>query len=160
MQVRIDMLGGFSVTVDGVAVPDDAWTRRHAAGLVKVLALARGRRLHREQVIDALWPDIPLEAAGPRLHKAAHYARRALGEQGRTLVLRNDVVTLLPDAEVSVDAQEFRALAEAAVSEGSRGRGLEAVAQYAGPLLPEDIYEPWAEAPRESLAALHAELLR
>ena len=73
MHVRIDMLGGFSVTVDDVAVPDDAWSRRHAAGLVKLLALARGRRMHREQVVDALWPDL-----SPR-------RRRAPAAQGRPL---------------------------------------------------------------------------
>ena len=65
MHVRIDMLGGFSVTVDDVAVPDDAWSRRHAAGLVKLLALARGRRMHREQVVDALWPDLSSTPPGP-----------------------------------------------------------------------------------------------
>ena len=46
---------------------------------MKLLALAPGRRLHREQVIDALWPDLPPTPPRPRLHKAAHYARRALG---------------------------------------------------------------------------------
>ena len=36
MDVDIKLLGGFEVTVDGVRTPDDAWTRRHAAGLVLV----------------------------------------------------------------------------------------------------------------------------
>jgi DNA-binding SARP family transcriptional activator/tetratricopeptide (TPR) repeat protein len=160
MHVRIDMLGGFSVTVDEVTVPDDAWTRRHAAGLVKLLALARGRRMHREQVIDALWPDASLDAAGPRLHKAAYYARRALGGHARALVLRSDLVTLLPDAEVRVDVHAFRSEAEAAVSEVSADRAARALQLYAGPLLPEDTYEPWTETHRESLAALHREVLR
>jgi exopolysaccharide biosynthesis polyprenyl glycosylphosphotransferase len=35
---------------------------------VKLLALAEGRRMHREQVMDELWPDLPVEVAGPRLH--------------------------------------------------------------------------------------------
>jgi DNA-binding SARP family transcriptional activator len=160
MHIRIDLLGGFTVTVDGVAVPGDAWSRRHAAGLVKLLALARGRRMHREQVIDALWPDVDLDAAGPRLHKAAHYARRALGDHPRAVVLRNDVVMLLEGADVDVDALEFRALAERAIAEGSADRAAEALEAYAGPLLPDDVYEPWTEAARESLEALHGELLR
>ena len=54
MDVHIALLGGFSVVRDGAPVPDDAWSRRGAASLVKVLALADGRRLHREQVIDAV----------------------------------------------------------------------------------------------------------
>ena len=57
MNVHITLLGGFAVTLDGAVVPADAWSRRHASALVKVLALARGRRLHRDQVIDLLWPD-------------------------------------------------------------------------------------------------------
>ena len=55
-------------------------TQRRA--LVKLLALRPGRRLPREQVIDLLWPDLLLEQAAPRLHKAAHYARTALGVPG------------------------------------------------------------------------------
>ena len=79
MDVAITLLGGFRVSVGGVAVADDAWGRRSAAGLVKLLALAPDRRLHREQVIDALWPEVGVADAGPRLHKAAHFARRSLG---------------------------------------------------------------------------------
>jgi DNA-binding SARP family transcriptional activator/tetratricopeptide (TPR) repeat protein len=160
MHIRIDLLGGFSVTVDNVAVPSDAWSRRHASGLVKLLALARGRRMHREQVIDALWPDVGLEVAGPRLHKAAHYARRALGDHSGALVLRNDVVILLEGADVEVDALEFRALAERALAERSAEHADEALTAYTGPLLPDDVYETWTEAHRESLETLHAELLR
>jgi DNA-binding SARP family transcriptional activator/tetratricopeptide (TPR) repeat protein len=160
MHVTIHMLGGFSATVDGVAVPDSVWTRRQAAGLVKLLALARGRRLHREQVVDALWPDTNLDSAVPRLHKAAHFARRALGDRADTLVLRNDLVALLPNAEVSVDAVTFRAEAEAALAAGSPARAAAAADLFGGPLLPDDLYDAWTEEPRESLSALHDEVCR
>ena len=33
-----------------------AWSRRHAAALVKLLALSPGGRLHRDRVVDTLWP--------------------------------------------------------------------------------------------------------
>ena len=52
--VGIDLFGGFRVTVDGRAVPDEDWRRRHAAALVKLLALSSGHRLHRERVAAAL----------------------------------------------------------------------------------------------------------
>src|SRR4051794_12423967 len=74
-QVDITVLGGFHVVVDGSPVRAEEWARRSASALVKLLALAPGRRLHREQVLDALWPDADVEAAAPRLHKAAHFAR-------------------------------------------------------------------------------------
>ena len=86
MRVEIDLLGGFAVRVDGRVVPAAEWRRRQAAALIKLLALAPRRTLHREQVIDALWPDISMEDAAPRLHKAAYYARRSLGDP-RALVL-------------------------------------------------------------------------
>jgi DNA-binding SARP family transcriptional activator len=50
MTVSVRLLGGFEVAVDGVPVPAEAWSRRHAASLVKLLALSPGRRLHRERV--------------------------------------------------------------------------------------------------------------
>ena len=59
MRVEIDLLGNFAVRVDGRVVPAAYWRRRHAAALVKLLALAPRRTLHREQVVDALWPEIP-----------------------------------------------------------------------------------------------------
>src|SRR4051795_4651338 len=82
MSVQVKLLGGFEVVHDGVPVAAEAWVRRQAAQLVQLLALSRERRLHREQVVDALWPGLSWETAGPRLHKAAHYARRALDDAG------------------------------------------------------------------------------
>jgi DNA-binding SARP family transcriptional activator/tetratricopeptide (TPR) repeat protein len=160
MQVRVDMLGGFRATVDAVPVPDDAWSRRHAAALVKLLALTRGRRLHREQVIEALWPGASPDAAGPRLHKAAHYARRALGGGANAVVLRHDTVLLLPDDVVDVDVETFATQARHALAAASRPDAEAALERYRGPLLPADVYESWTEEQRSSLASLHQELLR
>ena len=109
MRVEIDLLGGFAVRVNGRAVVTGAWRRRHATALVKLLALAPRRSMHREQVLDTLWPDAGLDVAAPRLHKAAHYARRALGDP-RALVLAGDSVSLFPEADVIVDVREVRAL--------------------------------------------------
>ena len=52
--VRIRLLGGFSVSVGDRSVWKDAWRLRKAASLVKLLALAPGHRLHREQAIWSL----------------------------------------------------------------------------------------------------------
>ena len=95
MDIDITMLGGFAVTIDDALVDPVHWRRRHAAALVKILGLEPRRTLHRERVIDMLWPDLTIKDAAPRLHKAAHYARRALGGPG-TIVLAAESVTLLP----------------------------------------------------------------
>jgi DNA-binding SARP family transcriptional activator len=159
MRVELAVLGGFSAVVDGVAVPAAGWRRRNAAALVKLLALAPNHQLHREQVIDALWPDLGVDEAAPRLHKAAHYARRALGFPD-SLVLRGELVALCPDHEVHVDAAGFEALAEQALTTGTPAAAAAALETCPGPLLPQDPYEPWTEQPRDRIDALRSALLR
>ncbi|MFW6204227.1 MAG: ATP-binding protein [Actinomycetota bacterium] len=159
-KVEIRLLGGFDVLVDGRLVGADEWTRPQAATLVKVLALAPGRRLHREQLIDRLWPELPIAEAAPRLHKLAHYARRALGDNRAAVVLRGETVALLPDAEVVVDVDAFERAAEQAVADGSPAAAAAVVDRYGGMLLPEELYEPWAEARREHLSLRYRDLLR
>jgi predicted ATPase/DNA-binding SARP family transcriptional activator len=153
MHVDINLLGGFAVVIDGRPVDARAWSRRSAATLVKVLALRPGRQLRREQVVDLLWPDLLLEQAAPRLHKAAHYARTAVGVPS-AVVLASDVVTLLPDAEVVVDVERFDRAA------GDPSSIEDAIDLYRGDLLPEDLYEPWAQTERERLRVCYLELLR
>ena len=52
--VRIKLLGGFSVSVGSRTIRHDEWRLRKAAALMKLLALAPGHRLHREQLVDLL----------------------------------------------------------------------------------------------------------
>src|SRR6476619_6625608 len=142
MDVRITLLGGFEVSVAGTPVPAAHWRRRHAAALVKILALVPGRRLHREQLIDILWPELTVDEAAPRLHKAAHYARRALG-QPDSVVLAGEMVALWPDADVQVDVALFQAQAETALAARDAAAGGSAADRDRGDLLPEDPYESW-----------------
>jgi two-component SAPR family response regulator len=158
MSVDITLLGGFSVLVAGVPVPHHAWRRRAASAVVKLLALSEGHSLHREQVVDLLWPDLSPAGAMPRLHQAAHYARSALGLR-HAVVLRRDRVTLLPDTEVRVDALEFRRGAEQALSERSAAAAEGVLADHGGELLPEDLYADWVAPHRENHGALRERLL-
>ena len=159
MHVHIRLLGGFDVTVDGRPIPAQTWRRRSAANLVKLLALQPEPRLRREQVIDALWPDLLLEEAAPRLHVAAHHARTALGSRD-AIVLAGGMVSLFPTAELTVDVAEFEQAADAARTDGRPEAAGDAASRYAGTLLPEDLYEPWAEEPRARLRLRQMELLR
>ena len=67
--VPVALLGTFAVTVDGRPVADSAWTRRHAAGMVKALALAPdGTRVfvHRKVKAEFLKSDLSLGLAAIR----------------------------------------------------------------------------------------------
>ena len=78
---RVCLLGGFSVATEDGVVEEGAWRLRKAKALVKLLALAPDRRLHRERLADLLWPDRDAEAAANNLHQALHAARRAIGHR-------------------------------------------------------------------------------
>jgi DNA-binding SARP family transcriptional activator/tetratricopeptide (TPR) repeat protein len=158
--VEIRMLGGFEVLLGGTPISAAGWPRPQAATLVKLLALAPGRRMHREQLIDRLWPDLTVAEAAPRLHKLAHYARRGLGDDRTAIVLRSETVALLPDAKVVVDVDVFEQVAEGALAVGTPRAAAAAAARYGGTLLPEDLYEAWAESRREHLRLRYRELLR
>jgi DNA-binding SARP family transcriptional activator/tetratricopeptide (TPR) repeat protein len=161
VRVEIGLLRGFSVSVDGSAVPADSWRRRQAAALVKVLALAPGARLHRDRVVDALWPELDIDTALPRLHKAAHFARQAMRSRD-AVVLKDELVALFPSDTVDVDVAAFEAAADAALkaAPASSDECAAAASLYRGDLLPDDLNEQWSEEPRRRLRARWEQLLR
>jgi DNA-binding SARP family transcriptional activator len=149
VDLRIWLLGGFRTTVDGSAVADRSWRRNKAKAVVKLLALASGHRLHREQLMDVLWPDLAPEAAAGNLRKAVYFARQALAPEH--LRVHGEMLGLeAPRLWIDVDA--FEAAAEA-------GDLRSAVELYGGDLLPEDRFEPWTEERREQLHAWFARRL-
>src|SRR3954468_23121307 len=135
MAVRITLLGKFAVDVDGAAVPDTAWRLKKARELVKLLALARGHWLHREQAMDVLWRDRPPAAAANNLHQAVHVARRALDPDA--IELRDEVLFLTAD----VDVDRLEAAAVDARRTGTPAAYRAALAIDAGELLPENRYD-------------------
>jgi predicted ATPase len=152
--VTITLLGGFAATVDGAPVADNGWRLRKARELVKLLALAPGHRVHREQAMEALWPDRDPAAGANNLHQAVHVARRALGT--RAIVVRDEQLRLSDDVDVDVDGFE-RAVAEARRN-GSAAALRAARAMYTGELLPENRYDDWVAGRRDELAQLAASL--
>jgi predicted ATPase/DNA-binding SARP family transcriptional activator len=162
--LRILVLGPFRVEVAGRAVPESAWRLRKATSLVKLLALAPGHRLHREQVMDHFWPELDPSAAVNNFHQVLHAARRALEPAAERrqpptfLQLSRDVLTLGDPHQVCVDLDAF----EAAASRARRGEiaALEqALALYGGDLLPDDLYEDWTLTRRDYARGRFVDLL-
>jgi predicted ATPase/DNA-binding SARP family transcriptional activator len=161
-RVSIRLLGGFEVSVDGVAIPSRAWRLGKAADLVKLLAAEHAHRVPREVAMDALWPDKDPQAAANNLYQALHAARTALGDKDRQdglLTLGDGVLVLRTDgggAWIDVDAFE------AAVERAARGDDVARAhvrSLYRGPLLPDDMYEDWLVARRDQLAGQWRRLL-
>jgi predicted ATPase len=148
----VALLGGFAARAGGIAVPDSAWRLRKAKELVKLLALADGHRLHREQAMDGLWPDRDPHSAANNLNQAVHAARRALGPTAITLL---DGVLRL---EADLDVEAFEEAAAEARRERTPQACRRALALYGGELLPENRYDDWASLDRDRLTDLQAEI--
>lgn len=147
--LHIRVLGGFRAETDGQPVPADAWRRSGGASLVKLLAVTPGHRMHREQLIELLWPALDQATGARRLTKALHFARRAVGTG--QLRLRDDMLSLQGDPLwVDVDAFEDAA---------RQGDTEQALALYAGELLPENRFDQWAESRRDQVRAAVVGLL-
>jgi DNA-binding SARP family transcriptional activator len=159
----VHLLGGFRVLVGSRVIDDVEWRLRKAKTLVKLLTLAPGHRLHREQMMDVLWRDLDPEAAGNNLRKTLHVARRALepsaSDTSRYLNMEDGLLALRSPGALWIDVEAFRA----AAAEAHRTHDVEAyhaaIELYTGDLLPEDRYEDWAADRREELREEYGALL-
>lgn len=157
--VDIELFGRFSVAVDGVVISGDAWRSRRAADVLKLLALAPGHRMHRTQVMEALWPESDPEAAGTNLRKALHFARAAIGDE-QAIMNEGGVLVLWSEARVETDAERFEAAARMAVENADPVACREAAKLYRGDLLPDDRYEAWSADPRALMHRRYLDALR
>lgn len=156
--LRVFTLGRFEVLRDNRAIPAQVWRQRRAGELFRLLLLAHRRTLTRDQIVEALWPDKPPDAAQALLHQATSALRRAL-EPGlpekfpsRYLRLEEGQVSLELPPGSDVDFQVFEALVRAEDWEAALGI-------YKGDLFPDDLYADWSVLPRERLKRLHMRAL-
>ncbi len=155
----VRLLGGFAVRVDGQSVSPDSWRSRRAADLVKLLALEPGHRMHREQAMDALWPDLSREAASANLRKAVHFARRTLGNP-EAFSSQESMLDLWPSGPLGTDLDRFEHAASEALRSGDPQVCAAVAGAYGGDLLPADRYEPWTSDHRLAARQRYLSLLR
>jgi predicted ATPase/DNA-binding SARP family transcriptional activator/DNA-binding CsgD family transcriptional regulator len=144
-------------------VGDGAWHLRKAKSLVKLLVLAPGHALHREQIMDLLWPELGKRAATNNLRGSLHAARTALASDpvvaSRYLASKEERIALCPEVELWVDVEAFEEAASAARRSREPTAYRAAIELYGGELLPEDRYEEWAEEHRRRLRETYLSLL-
>ncbi len=153
--LQVQLLGAFRVLVAGRVIPEGAWRGRRSASLVKLLALAGGHRLHREQAMDALWPNLDPDAQANNLNVAASRARQALAAagapEGTFIVRAGETLVLGPPEAVQIDVERFET-AVAAAHHGDDPSALRAaLALYTGELLPDEPFEDWIADRRATL---------
>jgi predicted ATPase/DNA-binding SARP family transcriptional activator len=162
--LRIRLLGGFELSVGSTRVPEDAFRLRKAKSLLKLLALAADKRMHRTRVGALLWPERDFDSVANNLHQAVYVARRALDAAGpgagACLALHEDNLSLGgPTFNIEVDVDRFESAARRAREQRTSDAYASALEWYGGELLPEDDAEAWSRARRQALEELHVGLL-
>jgi DNA-binding SARP family transcriptional activator len=132
--------------------------------LTKLLATCPGHALHREQIVEILWPDVDAESALNSFGKALHAARRAIEPElgprkGSAYLQLSDGMVMLDAERVVIDADHFQRLAEDALRLRDSDAYERALGAYGGELLPEDRYEDWCAERRSFLAELRVRVL-
>ncbi len=112
--LRIRLLGQTRVQLaQGKKVDDTLWRRRMVRALLALLALHRHQGIHRDVLLDLLWPDKERELALRNLNTNIYYLRRALepelgkGEQSSYIQIDGELYRLANAAEHWVDVEEF-----------------------------------------------------
>jgi len=163
IRLRITLLGKFQIWVDSHLIPDQAWKRRKVQTLIKLLALTSRHCLHREQLMELLWPEAEIESARNNLRQTLHLARKILQNETNTsagiLIDHNGWLCLTHEEETWVDTEAFETAAKECRRSEDETACQTALTLYKGELLPEDRYEDWVASRRESLHWLYLSAL-
>jgi DNA-binding SARP family transcriptional activator len=169
--LELRLLGGFELRLGGQLL-DLAPLRPRARAALRLLALHAGQPVHRETLVEALWPELSGAAGLHRLQVAVSSVRRfldpAAARGGSRLLARvGDAYLLQLPAGGRSDLVEFhqsvRRLQQLHSTEiGTSDTAAEllarALALYRGELLPEDGPAEWVVADRERVRLLAAEM--
>jgi len=166
--LRIFTLGHFGLVVAGGGLDVDSWKRKQAATLLKILANQLGRPVHRERLIEWLWPDCDAESGWKRLKVIVSFLReklRAGGASEDSIETVGQTYRLRTDA-VWVDAEAFETLITTGLGlmkagdlRKAQARLEEAANLYRGDYLEDVPYADWCAVERERLREIHLELL-
>ncbi len=156
LPVALAVLGRFELTRAGRPV---VLAVGQSCQLLKLIAVSGGS-VRAERAIELLWPDVAPDAGRNRLRtvlgRLRDVAPEAVSREGDLLVL---------GTEVRLDLAQFDEEAREALSLGLSSAGAavaiarSAIARYRGDLLPHDLYEEWADAPRDETRRTMLDLL-
>ncbi|MGE0674942.1 MAG: BTAD domain-containing putative transcriptional regulator [Methylibium sp.] len=166
-RLRVYALGQFGLVLNGRPVAVATWERKSALTLLKLLAMRPGLVLHRDRLIEYLWPGVDEGHGRSRLKVAAYSLRRnlSMGGCGSDLIKHvNEGYAVQRDA-VWVDTAAFERLIGEGVVHSRHGRAAEAIACYQnaieiyrGDYLEQDAYDDWCAEERERLREVFFDL--
>lgn len=166
--VAICGFGGFSLSVGGRPF-DLSLVKPRVRALLRFLVLNTGRPVHREVIVEALWPDSGRASGARSLHVALSSVRRLLDapDGWATLVRDGDAYRLDIRDGVRFDVADFEQGAVEGRKARAEGRDDDARAAferalhaYRGELMPEDGPADWVVDRRDRCRSLVVEVSR
>lgn len=166
----VHLLGPFRLSVDGRAIT--GWPSSRAKLLFRYLVSYRQRRIPRDQLMEALWPEADPHASSNSLRVAVHALRQLLAADGddRTkgafILFEDGAYTWSSRLDFWVDVEQFERHWQAGRRLEKEGGWDEAVQEfeaaeslYQGDFLEDDPYEEWTLLRREALKDIQLALL-
>ncbi|MFN8549415.1 MAG: BTAD domain-containing putative transcriptional regulator [Candidatus Eisenbacteria bacterium] len=160
LPLRLNLLGPISIERGEDAWPLGAWKSRRALRLFLFLVTRRFRWISRDELLEALWPELDLDRALNNLKQSVFLLRRQLepAREPRFLLHRGESYRLEPGVGHDYDVERFEAALAEADSAARRARAPEeekaltsAIAAYRGDWCEELPYEEFLAAERERL---------
>ncbi|MCB9078040.1 MAG: transcriptional regulator [Anaerolineaceae bacterium] len=167
-ELHVQTLSGFRVWRDGVEIETAEWKREKSLHLFQFLITVRQQtaRMHKEQIIDYLWPEVDTELGNQNFKVALHALNKVLEPKRKPrtdprFVQRHDLTYSLNMDLIWIDSDSFeksviagnQALAENNIQTATQ-HYQNALILYQGDYLPERRYEDWSSAERERLQIL------
>ena len=169
VRLRLGLLGGFSLYVDGKQVPEWHIDRRATKAMLVFLALHPKLSAKRYEIIEQLWPDCDYKAGLDKIYQATSTLRKEISAVAPGfdpfLSSRGDRSVSLDPAAIECDFLEFEdAAREALASEGDDVRALDAAIRaeklYAGDLfVPTRDFLGYVVARRQELRELYVDAM-
>lgn len=152
-QLKVNMLGGFSVSYGEKTIDDQLNRSRKIWTLLEYLITFRDREIPQEEIIELLWPEDEADDPANRLKTLLHRTRSTLAllevpDAKKLIRCRGGTYAWDESAVCVVDAEEFDALckeaAEPGLSDEARiEKSLAAAALYSGDFLPKNALDDW-----------------
>ncbi|MCL5957899.1 MAG: GAF domain-containing protein, partial [Chloroflexi bacterium] len=162
-ELDIRCLGTFELLQRGKVVPVEAFGRRAALTLLKILLLRRGNPLARDALAELLWPEVDPEAGARRVYVTVHALRQVLesgnsGQAWKYVCSSADKYYFNLKAPVRVDLNLFEAhVRQAKLLEknhdpaGAIAAYISSTNLYRGDLFHDEPYAEWCWEEREHL---------
>ena len=153
--VYIEDLGAVRVLLAGSPLARSL--RRKVLGLLCFLSSRQGMAATRDEVLEALWPELGPDTATNSLHQTIYYLRRVFepgyreGLSAGYLLFDGEIVSLNPQLVDSASRECWRVLS--ATRQDEEQGAIRLMELYRGRYALDFTYEDWASAYRENLHA-------